>query len=355
MIVLRTRNVHCALPAALQLLYTYGVNRESRNGPVLQAPEPVATVYSNPCERVMFHPWRDANPFFHFYESLWMLAGRRDIAPLTRYAKQLAQYSDDGLTQNAAYGFRWRQMPTYTQYDAKGYETGLEPRDQLKMIADNLRKNKESRQEVLQIWDHELDLGTVTKDHACNLTATFQIGLDGRLNMVVFCRSNDIVWGCYGANAVHFSMLLEYMACRVGVAVGTYTQISVNWHGYVSTIQPIMEFKSTEEQICEYEIGSFYPHPISTYPPEMMDEWDEECRQFVTDDGRAPGLMKSTDDRFWFDVAYPIVRAHDEYKDGGSNRFENAMKRLKQCQAGDWRHACEDWIERREKKAMKHG
>src|SRR5690606_25799426 len=34
------------------------------------------TEYSHPQERVLFSAVRDANPFFHFMESLWIMAGR---------------------------------------------------------------------------------------------------------------------------------------------------------------------------------------------------------------------------------------------------------------------------------------
>ena len=44
---------------------------------------------------------------------------------------------------------------------------------------------------------------------------------NGRLQMTVHCRSNDIIWGTYGANAVHFSILQEYVAARIGVDLGT--------------------------------------------------------------------------------------------------------------------------------------
>ena len=71
--VIRARNVHEALPEAVRYLALYGVEAESRNGKVLLAPEPVTTVYERPKERVLFWPQRDANPFFHFYEGLWML------------------------------------------------------------------------------------------------------------------------------------------------------------------------------------------------------------------------------------------------------------------------------------------
>src|SRR5262245_17470357 len=100
------------------------------------------------------------------------------------------------------------------------------------MIAENMNSNPNDRRSVLQMWSADLDLGRVSKDLPCNTTATFQVSHDGKLDMCVFNRSNDIVWGAYGANAVHFAMLLEYMALWAGYPVGQYRQISVNYHCY---------------------------------------------------------------------------------------------------------------------------
>ena len=97
-----------------------------------------------------------------------------------------------------------------------------------------LRADPDSRRAVLQIWDAEADLGVPSKDIACNTQAMFKVR-GGQLNMLVSNRSNDIVWGCYGANAVQFSMLLEYMAARIGVAPGTYRQVSDSFHAYHDT------------------------------------------------------------------------------------------------------------------------
>ena len=83
--IIEARNVHSALPSAIQMLLTSGVQRDSRNGPVLMMPDVVTTEYAKPEERVLFWPERDANPFLHLYESLWMLAGRNDIEPILRY------------------------------------------------------------------------------------------------------------------------------------------------------------------------------------------------------------------------------------------------------------------------------
>jgi len=352
---LRAKNVHTILPIAMGYLKHMGTSAPSRNGAVLQSWEPVATIYENPEQRVIFHDWRDANPFFHFYESLWMLSGRRDVNPLTRYVKRMASFSDDGKTFNAAYGYRWRAARAwgaeYVSKDGKEHEHFPWERDQLIEIAQLLRTDHTTRQCVLQIWNHELDLGTQTKDHACNIAVTFQIDPDDVLNMVVFCRSNDIIWGCYGANAVHFSMLHEYMARRIGVLVGTYTQISVNWHAYTEVFDPMYEkMMRSEKPISADEMvirKNPYDEDVESYPISdgILDQtWDEDCRNFVTDDGKLPEKA-AFKNMFFLDVAWPIVRAHGIYKD--YNDIGVAIAALDDCRASDWRRACQEWLERR--------
>lgn len=367
--VIKVRNGHEALPLSLEILAREGVREDSRNGPVVRHPEPVATVYEKPQERVVFHEWRDANPFFFFYESLWMLAGRRDVAPLVKYAKQLGQYSDDGVTQNAAYGYRWRQaeLKPYLKYEGDGaYSVGHYERDQLTDIVNLLRKNPRDRQCVLQIWDHRYDLGTTTKDHACNLVATFQLSTGGHLDMVVCCRSNDLIWGCNGANLVHFSVLHEYVAAHAGLPLGIYTQVSVNWHAYeplFSKTRDAARNDQSQEPVFKdlplgvgrganpYRDDTVAPHPLVS-PGVSQEEWDRDVRAFVTDSGCLPGEAHYKDP-FFTDVAWPIVQAHDIFKfyesTMGEERFDAAIDALTKCRASDWRLACTRWLERRRK------
>jgi thymidylate synthase len=141
--------------------YSWGnvVRRPSRNGDVLMIDEPVTVTYTHPRERVLFNAARDANPFFHLYEALWMLAGRNDAAPVAYYAKQMAEYSDDGETLNGAYGRRWRKASTV--YDAPAearYGQSTCVVDQLNVIVNHLKADPTSRRAVLQMWNVEDDL-----------------------------------------------------------------------------------------------------------------------------------------------------------------------------------------------------
>lgn len=149
--VLTAMNPDQGLNIALDQVLTFGLAGESRNGPVLRFPTPVTTVWATPLNRVSYSEVRDANPFLHLMEAMWMLAGRNDVETMGFYAKQMLAYSDDGVALNAAYGFRWR------------HHFG---RDQLDEAVEILKKDPASRQVVVQIWDSE-DLTKATKDKAC--------------------------------------------------------------------------------------------------------------------------------------------------------------------------------------------
>lgn len=229
--VITVRNVSQAFDHGWEYLHTKGIYEKSRNGKVLVTPEPVTTVYTNPRERVLFHPARDANPFLHLFESLWMLAGRDDVAFLNLFTKNFQQFSDDGYTLNGSYGLRW-SLGRYSQGN-----------DQVKEVIDILSKDANSRRAVITMWERQ-DLFTQhSKDIPCNLSIAFRVVDPGNrsasLDMTVFNRSNDMIWGAYGANAVHMSFLQELIAGALGVQVGVYRQVSNNFHIY--TELPIYE------------------------------------------------------------------------------------------------------------------
>ena len=344
--IIQARNVHGALPLGLEYIQQQGIPRESRNGPVLVSPWPVTTIYTNPCERVLFWPQRDANPFFHLYESLWMLAGRNNVAPLVRYVKRSTDYSDDGKILHGAYGYRWRHFPL-----------GGHDKDQLAIIAERLKKNPEDRRCVLQMWDCTIDLMTdedaktsnLGKDFPCNTIATFQRGSKGELNLVVFCRSNDIIWGCYGANAVQFSMLLEYMARWIGCQVGTYSQISVNYHAYLDTLQQVKDMPWISNP---YSLG------IVRYIPMSQDH--ELLDGYILD------LLNQVDTGFqdkityrdpFFEMADTVLRAHHLWKTlPAPQRYTISLDLLNQQDSTiDWVVASREWIERRYIKWQQNG
>lgn len=331
--VIEARNVHDALIKGIYELKRFGIPRNSRNGPVLVMPTPVTTVYERPEERVVFWPQRDANPFFHLYESLWMLSGRNKVEPLLRYAKNMANYADNGLI-HGAYGHRWR------------YNFGF---DQLKLIADRLRDDPDDRRSVLQMWDARCDLNQNYRDLPCNTIASFQRDIEGNLDLTVFCRSNDIIWGAYGANAVHFSMLQEYMSKAINCPMGAYYQVSVNWHAYVDVLNKMSGL--AEEGIFSVTRPITNPYKDGVFAANMPDykagRLDMAIRSLLTiaDDGFEQKL--SDDATVWEKVIYTTLRAHHVYKT--SNDAQKAIDSMGGLleHKFDWIVAAREWLERR--------
>lgn len=332
--VIQVRNVHQALPEVMRFLSVNGIRRESRNGPVLKAPEPVAIVYARPTERVMFWEQRDANPFFHLLEALWMLCGRNDVAFPASIVGTMRNFSDDGVTFNGAYGHRWR-----SHFNC----------DQLETIAAALRENPDCRRQVLAMWDGHHDLGLQSKDLPCNTQAYFSIN-DGALDMMVTNRSNDAVWGALGANAVHFSVLLEYMAAKIGVKVGRYWQVTNNLHLYLDNHQELMTemqdkaWPSTQF-ICPYACGVVKTTPL--IPRGDVHRFEQDM-QMLLSDGPALGMT----DPFIRKVALPMLQAITAYKENTApQKFIAAQEILgKMDQDGDWAAAAGAWINQRKRK-----
>ncbi len=333
-------NVNDAVNLGLSYLLEHGIEEDSRNGKVLVAPGPVMTIYSNPKEHVLFSPTRDANPFFHLMEALWMLNGDNDLAFPMMFNKRFKEYSDDGSRIWGAYGWRWRKF------------FGS---DQISRICAELSDNKKSRRCVLSMWNgmpnnHDMwegqdDLFVATnggRDVPCNTHAYFDVR-GGFLNMTVCNRSNDAIWGAYGANAVHFSILQEYMAEKIGVTVGLYRQFSNNFHAYLD----VYSREKLAKIAAEGHRYDHYSKVFDTVPTIPLGAnnmyWDSDLRSFIAD-----RKVQWESKNFFSQVAGPMYDAWQEHKAGGT---ENALIHIRSMPFCDWRIACEAWLLRRSKGA----
>jgi thymidylate synthase len=312
MYVVYASNPDQGLYNGLRLLHEEGRRMDSRVGPVIAAPRPVTTVYSTPRDRVSLSALRDANPFFHLMEAVWMLAGRNDVEFVAKYAARMSEFSDDGVTLNGAYGYRWRK-----HFDI----------DQLRWIAEDLKRDPNSRRAVLSMWDPRVDIDLAAKggkDVPCNTQVYFRLQTSNLLDMTVTCRSNDVVWGAYGANVVHFSVLLEAMAALIDCGVGIYYQVSNNYHAYI-------EREDTKKLFAR-------AHELLEPRPEMARVPIEDSIFTEIDDtsGWASNFFLKT-------VVQPMLLAHNEHKQGDTKA---ALSRLAGSRI-DWHVAGARWLERR--------
>lgn len=330
---LYVNNATHALSDVLAVVLTHGTERPSRNGPVRVMDEPVTVTYERPEERVVFAPEREANPFFHLYECLWMMNGQRDVRSVATYVPGMRNFSDNGTTFNAAYGHRWRK------------HFGI---DQIAWAVEQLRapNGADSRRVHIAMWDPKADTKP-SLDLPCNLGVTFRVRSDGRLDMTVHNRSNDLVLGMTGANVVHMSFLHELVARASGFPVGRYHQIANDLHLYLEApsttpVLPLAGAYGTGELIDPYALGHVRPFPVME-ASSTLETWLEDCATFLQY-GPVVGLR----DRFFRRVAAPVLKAHQHYRDhSGEERYLGAIEILDQCIADDWRAACREWMERR--------
>lgn len=339
------RNVQEALYRGIQLVLGEGRERPSRNGPVLGLEAPLVTHLTHPTERVLFSPVRNANPTFHLLESLWMLAGRDDVKFPATFVKQIKEYSDDHGTLWGAYGYRWRKWFGY---------------DQLEVIINELRKNPTSRRCVLQMWnamglteDDELpghwllpDLQRATvggKDVPCN-TAIYFDRRNGDLNMTVTNRSNDMIWGLYGANAVHMSMLLEYMAAAIGCGVGWMTTISNDAHVYLEQYSKAKLYQMMQDVSAHSGyVKQMEPQPLLLQGETIEDFNDDLELFFATFDGRAgvEGIVSQQFNTDYFNTT--VVRLLHAWllrKD-----YDHAAVMADRIASPDWAWAMREWLQ----------
>lgn len=344
-------SVSDALHQGLHHLAGFGLRSPSRNGDVLVSPYPVVTTYSRPLNRVLVNPVRDANPFFHLFESLWMLAGRNDLAFPQTFVSTFGQFSDDGETLHGAYGFRWRE--------AFGF-------DQLEVIVAELRDNPQSRRCVLQMWDatetaNDFGEGGMDdlhramnggKDVPCNVTAFFDT-IGDKLNLNVMCRSNDAVLGAHGANAVHFSFLLEYVSLMTDIPMGVYRQFSTNYHLYTE-LYPGLKFPTEDsimrlaDSVLNSDVysgpgplrsrdfsASAVRHVVPLFMPGEERSFHEDVQAFMEFD------CDDFESGFFTGVVKPMYDAWSAWK---GKQFEAAYNMTLAIRADDWRLAAQDWL-----------
>lgn len=338
-------DINEALPRALPLLLAHGKPHTAASLANERAtwewPGLFVTEYWRPIRNVSFDPVRDANPFFHFLEALWIIKGREDVRFLAHLLPRMADFSDDGETFHGAYGHRLRHWVS---------EGGAD--DQIEEAIRLFKQSPTTRQVVLGIWNPTWDLGQVTKDLPCNDTLMLKIR-HGRLNITVCNRSNDAVLGCYGANAVQFSMLQMYLAARIGVEVGTYCQVSDSFHVYDDNpywqwfrknynddrwMQPLDESRQLYAALGDQNIFEDHIEVVD----DELDTFFIEADLAIAKGGHAiplsaRSMVVRTATMLWNTLYYHRVKEHDM-----------ARTTAWHIEAPDWREAAQRWLARRQ-------
>jgi thymidylate synthase len=230
---------------------------ERRGGKMREVPGVALLEVRDPRRRLSILQGRQADPWVSLCEFPWLIAGRADVSWVGRFLPRARDFSDDGKVWRAGYGPRLRAWRSLAEF---AHQT----EDQLAAVVRELIVNPATRQAVVSLWDPMEDLGLLGvkfKDYPCTNWMHFQIK-NGKLDLTVTMRSNDLIWGYSGVNAVNFTLLQELVASLVGVELGVYRHVCDNMHVYERHFSRLPEMAVSRNI---YEL-------MRSHPPRMFDD-----------------------------------------------------------------------------------
>jgi thymidylate synthase len=158
---------------------------------------------------------RDWSAEYAEAEWQWYCSGDRNIAKLGElYGKVPAiwkRMADKDGNVNSNYGWQWHRN------------------HQLDLVISMLKDNPETRQAAISIYDGK-EINDYANDTPCTYAVQFTV-LNGKLNMSVVMRSNDLWYG-FCNDQYQFSCLQMYVAYELDLPVGTYYHFAHNLHLY---------------------------------------------------------------------------------------------------------------------------
>lgn len=169
-------------------------------------------------------------------EAMQLLSGTTYPELVISVGPQFANYTENNGLFHGAYGPRTRG-----QYEA---------------IIDRLKKDKDTRQAVVTIWNPQWDLIPGKKDYPCTVLHQFRIR-DNKLNMSVYMRSND-VWLGAAYDFFQFTRVQLAMASVLGIEPGTYAHHVGSLHIYEQHYESagkLTYVKEEEKETIPYVTG----------------------------------------------------------------------------------------------------
>ena len=147
-------------------------------------------------------------------ELLWYWSARNDTEFIGKFASLWNKLSDDGKTNNSAYGYILQKKFKFNQ---------------IEKIIELLKVDQYSRRAVLNINTPNENV-IETKDEPCTVCLDYQIR-NGKLNCTCVMRSNDMNFGLRN-DLGFFISLQKYIAKRLGIYAGEYTHFAMSIHFY---------------------------------------------------------------------------------------------------------------------------
>ena len=183
---------------------------------------------TDPKDRKIINKERNWKLDYAEAEWQWYLSGDPNIEKLGDIYGLVPEIwkrmADERGNVNSNYGYQWQRT------DWKGPGSGaLNGTNQLEYIINLLEQNPDTRQAAISIYDAK-EHPKYKNDTPCTYAVQFTI-LNGKLNMAVVMRSNDL-WFGFCNDQYCFASLQMLVAYELGIECGEYYHYAHNLHLY---------------------------------------------------------------------------------------------------------------------------
>lgn len=204
-------------------------------------------------------------------ESLYIFSSINDVRVTSIFNKNMQNFSDNGITMYGDYGSRIA--------------------DKIPLLINKLKDDKDTRQAVLTIYDSD-DIDMVSRDIPCTVMLQFTIRNE-RLNMHVFMRSNDCIWGM-PYDVFMFTNMQMVIANELDLACGNYYHTATSMHIYHERDKEIIDNMLKEDFV-----------PICKYNRHKYNEWSHiaKCLCKLAVSGPDMNWFMRNEDK-WIDSSY---------------------------------------------------
>lgn len=247
---------------------TRGANREVR-GAMLELTNPRARLSRSETRGRLFSC---------LAEFCWYLSGSDRVEPIEFYLSHYRESAESDGAVHGAYG------PRLLAFDGM---------NQIRYVIDTLAERPDSRQAVIQIFDHE-DVRQHYEHVPCTCTLQYFVR-SSTLDAVTFMRSNDAYLGL-PHDLFAFTLLQEVIARSLGVEVGRYIHMVGSLHLYEHHVQNAQSF-----------LDEGWQSNAAMPPMPAGDPWASIGKLIATErelrEGTDPSQIEWDESPYWEDLA----------------------------------------------------
>jgi thymidylate synthase len=178
---------------------------------------------------------------------------------------------------------------------------------QLHWVVEKLKRDSQTRQAVMTIWDPKTDNAVGKKDYPCTVALGFDLA-SGQLNMHVVMRSSD-VWLGIPYDWFQFTQLQFTVARMLNAFPGTYTHTSWSLHLYERNLEAARKV-----------IESAPENPVRVQQPRGVGRFDDTPHEVQLRAGRilrGQEVGGITSDEEWYVEQVRRVRDRLESREAG--------------------------------------